>query len=174
MGEGWCLALNPNPQQQAEPAQVVRVSTDGIAPIATMFLPDLGVNVGVVQGGVCTPWLDASVAAEIGLVVRGTTVSVDIGFVDGAVLQYHALGDWDETEVITGLNGFLSGAMGLLGGQLSFDLADLLGGLTVDPSQDPYGLMQGLAPSVIDAEPLVGDNGQPVEGMAQIDVRLWE
>lgn len=173
-GEGWCLALDPNPQDQPEPAQVVRISTDGLDPLATMYLPDLGVSVGIVQGGSCTPWLTASVGAEIGIVVRDTTVSVDFAFVDGAVLDYAATTPWTEDEVIVGLNSYLNGAMGLLGGQLSFDLADLLGGLQIDPAQDPFGLTEGLSPALVGAGPLLGRDGQPVEGMAQLDLRLWE
>lgn len=173
-GDGWCLKLDPNPQDQLEPAQVVRVSTDGIDPIATMYLPDLGVNVGISQNGVCTPWLDASVSAELGIrVTNGTTVGVDVHFVDGAVLSYAATTPWDEPGVITGLNRFLEGAIGLLGGQLQFDIGSLLGGLTVDPSQDPYGLMSGLQPAIVSSRPLIGHDGQPVEGMAQIGLQLW-
>jgi hypothetical protein len=173
-GDGWCLALHPGSAEHvADPAEVVRLQ-EGVAPFATLYLPDLDVSIGISQGGVCTPWLEASMAAKIGLVVDdGTKISVDIGFVEGAVTSYAATSDWEEGEVIAGLSTFLNGAMGLLGGMVSFDLADLTG-VSVDPSTDPLGVLGDLSPAIVSSTPMTDAQGVPVDGMYSIGIQLWE
>lgn len=174
-GDGFCLALDPNPQLQPKAAQVVRMSANGVQPLATLYLPDLGVNASVLQGGFCTPWLQASMVGQIDLVIRhGTAIGVDIHFPEGAVLYYGATSEWDEAAVIAGLSSFIEGAVGLFGGSLEFDLADILGGLSGGTGTDPLSALFGdIAPQIITSEPLVGADGQPVEGMAQIGLQLW-
>lgn len=168
-GDGWCLAIQPNP------AQVVRLA-EGTNPLAVLYLPDMGVNVGIVQGGSCTTWLEASVAAEIGLDVKdGTKIGVDVGFVEGAVLEYGATSDWEEQEVVDGLLGFLGGAMSLLGGMVEFDLADMMGGFGGSGSDDPLSAALGdLQPQIVGSHALIGDDGAPIEGMYAVELQLWE
>ncbi len=167
VGEGWCLQLNPNE------ARVVRLQS-GLEPFGKLYLPDMIANIGILQQGQCTPWLDASAAVEVGLEIReGTTVGIEMEFVEGAVLEYGATSAWEEAEVVDGLNGFLQGAVSLLAGQLEFDLADIAGGLGGGEGDPLGGLLGDIEPAVVSSEPVLGNDGAPVEGMYGLGVQLW-
>lgn len=120
--DGWCLSLAP------QPAQVVRMQA-GLEPMAVLYMPDVIVDIGILSGGSCDTWLQTSMAFELGLrVTDGTVIRLDILAPEGRVLYYGAGDGYDELAVTEGLGVFLEGATSLLGGQFSFDLADLLGG----------------------------------------------
>jgi hypothetical protein len=178
--DGWCISLDPQPNPDQPPAQVVRMQ-EGVDPLATLYLPDLNVTIGYANAGTCSDWLEASLATEIGIKVKdGTKISVDIGFEDGAVLAYGAPTElWTEEGVITGLASFVGGFASLLGGQLSFDLADLTGmGTTpTDPTADPTGLgalLGDVKPRIVGSTQMNSDDGQPIEGLFNVQLQLWD
>ena len=165
-GEGWCFSIWPGT------AHVVRLQ-EGTEPLAVMYMPDLRMDVQREIDGVCENWLYASLAVEAGIVVEdGTKLSFDITMPEGAVLKYGADPDsWTEDEVIEGLGGFLNTILGLVGGMLEIDLADLLGGLG---GGDPLGdLLAGLAPSIEDSVQMYDVEGAPIEGLFAVSLDLF-
>lgn len=137
---GYCLALH------AGDARVIRMVPGVGTPLARAYLPDVQVGIDTVIDGECTEWLQASVFAVIDLTLDGTAISADFDVRDVAVLEYGAQ-DYDLTSVETQLGGIVEGLAGLLAGQLSFDLADMLGALG-----GSAGL--GFTPEVVAIEPL--------------------
>lgn len=165
--EGWCLALNPGT------AHVVRLQ-EGIAPLAVLYMPDVFVDVGVMQGGACQDWLQASLAMEVGIDVRdGTAVGISMAVPEGAVLFYGADEDeWTEAEVVDGLGRFIVGSLELFAGNLSFDLADLLGGLGGGlgiPGLDGMAI----APRLVSSTPLRDADGAHPEGLYSLGMSLF-
>ncbi len=167
-GDGWCLALEPGD------AYVARLQ-DGIEPLGVVYLPDVIVDVGVNQGGVCESWLAASLAFEIGLVVKnGTEIGIDMDISDGAVLSYGYTGAYDEDEVVDGLGGFVTGMVGILGGQLSFDLADMFGGGAGGPVGDIPGIGE-MEMTIVDSHALIDeDTGEHPEGLYSVTLGLFK
>jgi hypothetical protein len=127
--EGYCVGLH------AGEARVTHFEAGNGAPLARAWLPDLKLDLEVLEGGVCEPWLSAAVFATLDLSVEGTELSAALDVRDAQVLAYGATdADWDATG--TELEGLVEGLAGLVAGQLSFDLGDMLGGLgglTVEP-----------------------------------------
>ena len=164
--DGWCLQLN------AGDARVFRMQ-EGIAPMGRLILPDVTVEIGSEMGGICEPWLVTSLTMDVALVVKnGTTVGIDLSIPEGIVLEYGAEGPWVESEVVEGLSSLVQTMMSLLGGQLSFDLAELLGDLGSDDSL--LGIMGELKPSIVWNEPFVA-GGLPVpEGTYNLSISLWD
>jgi hypothetical protein len=167
-GEGWCLSVNPGT------AHVVRMQ-EGIAPFAALYLPDTIMDVGVMdEDGDCDTWLKASLAMEVHLNVRnGTEVGIAMSVREGAVLEYGAdEGEWTEQEVVDGLGRFLVGSLDLFAGQLSFDLADLLGG-----GLGGLGIpgLEGaaLAPKIVSNTPMTDEDGVPIEGLYSLGLTLF-
>lgn len=119
---GYCLGLHVGD------ARVIRMVEGEGLPLARAYLPDLEVDIDYVNGGECVDWLDASVFAVVDLTLDGTEVSADFDVRDVAVLGYGAE-DYDREAVETQLGAVVESLAGLLGGQLSFDLGDALGGL---------------------------------------------
>jgi hypothetical protein len=163
---GWCIAITP------QPAMAARLQ-EGTAPLAVIYMPDLNVKISTYQNSACWPWLEASVAAEIGLrVTDGTKVGLDVGFVDGAVLAYASEGEWREEDVVAGLNGFLGGLLGVLGASFEMDLADLFGGVA---SEDPlFGALGDVQPSIVASQPMTNPEGPSVDGLYAVYLKLWE
>jgi hypothetical protein len=160
--EGWCLTLDP------QPAQVVRLQS-GLAPFATLYLPDLVVDVGLLQSGRCTTWLKASMEAKLALKLEGgTSLGFDVAFVGGALESYAATGEWTEAEVIDGLGRTLGGLVSVLGSFANFDLADLAGG-----AGETVPGLGGLQPALVSNEPLVGLDGSSREGLYAMGIQLW-
>lgn len=163
--DGWCLALNPGE------ARVARMDTTGES-LAVLLLPDLAFNVGYQQGSdVCLPWLDASLALEIGVGLdEDLGLALDIDVTDGAVLSYATTAEWTEPEVVDGLGALVELAVGLLGGSLGdlggLDLSSLLGGGT------GTGLPLGEI-VVLDTEAAWDEAGQPVPGLVYLSLRLF-
>jgi hypothetical protein len=152
---------------------VVRLQ-EGIAPLAVLYMPDVFVDVGVMQGGACQDWLQASLAMEVGIDVRdGTAVGISMAVPEGAVLFYGADEDeWTEAEVVDGLGRFIVGSLDLLAGNLSFDLADLLGGLGGGlgiPGLDGMAL----APRLVSSTPLLDADGAHPEGLYSLGMSLF-
>ena len=93
-------------------------------------MPDVPLTIGyrLGVGGECTPWLDATLALQIGLTVQdGTKLGFNITIPDGAVYYYGAPGDRDEMEIVDQLGGVFDSLIGLVGSQLEFDLAEMVG-----------------------------------------------
>jgi hypothetical protein len=160
----WCLSLAPND------ARVARLKY-GIDPLAVISMPDVPINIGYRYGtgGECIPWLNASLAIQIGLNVKeGTKLGFDITIPDGAVYYYGAPGDRDEMEIIEQLGGVFDSLIGLVGTQLEFDLAEMFG---MGGGEDL--LLGGLAPEIVHSKPVVDVNGEPVEGMYGVELLLW-
>ena len=159
--EGWCLELDPGT------ARVARLQ-EGTAPLAKLYLPDLRVTASTMKNGACFDWLEASLLLEIGLGVDGTALDMQLDVTDGAVLAYGADEGWDEDEIVAGLGSFVETAVGLLGGSLGFDLADLLGGADLGIEG-----LEGLSPSVLASERLYEDEVW-VEGLYDVSLSLVE
>ncbi|MDP2310551.1 MAG: hypothetical protein Q8P18_31320 [Pseudomonadota bacterium] len=134
---GYCIALHVGE------ARVIRMVPGVGTPLARAYLPDLQVGIDTVIDGSCEEWLHASVFAVIDLTLDGTEVSADFDVRDVAVLEYGAQ-NYDLPAVEEQLGTVVEGLAGLLGGQLSFDLGDALGGLGDF----------GITPEVIAVEPL--------------------
>ncbi len=134
---GYCIALHVGE------ARVIRMAPGVGAPLARAYLPDVQVEIDTVLGGECEDWLSASVFAVIDLSLDGTEVSADFDVRDVAVLAYGAE-QYDRAAVEDQLGAVVESLAGILGGQLSFDLGDALGGLG--------GF--GIAPEVVAIEPL--------------------
>lgn len=168
--EGWCLSLDPGT------AWVARMNP-GIAPLGAVYMPDLIVDIGTRNGAECDTWLKASLAAEINLNIEdGTALGIDLVVPEGALLEYGAV-DQDPDEVVAALGAWLQSTFGLVGGFLNLDLADILGGLgggTVDPADPLSVLTAGLAPEVLDSQPLLNEDGTWDEGLYVVSLGLWE
>jgi hypothetical protein len=159
----WCLAIDLGD------ARVARV-TPGEDTIAKLYLPDVLVAFEYDAGAGCTPWLTTSLAFELGVVADGSVLGFDLEVGDGAVLYYGAPGGpYDEDEIIAPLGSTLQALIGLLGGTLQIDLADLLGGLG-GSSSGSTGLLGGLglAPRVVGSSAMPGQDGVIV-----LDVELF-
>jgi hypothetical protein len=137
---GYCIALHVGE------ARVIRMVPGAGTPLARAYLPDVQVGIETVIDGECEEWLQASVFAVIDLTLDGTEVSADFDVRDVAVLEYGAE-NYDLAGVEEQLGSVVEGLAGLLGGQLSFDLGDALGGLG--------GF--GITPEVVAIEPLDDD-----------------
>ncbi|MBL8616935.1 MAG: hypothetical protein JNM72_15100 [Deltaproteobacteria bacterium] len=166
--EGWCLGLDPGT------AYVARM-VPGIAPLGAVYMPDLVVDIGERKGAVCETWLKASLATEINLNIEGgTALGIDLVVAEGVVLEYGAV-DQDPEAVVTALGDWLESTFGLVGGLLNFDLADLLGGLggSGDPADPATLLLGGLAPVVLDSQPMVNADGTTTEGLFVLSLGVW-
>lgn len=127
---GFCLGLH------AGDARVVRMAPGTGAPLASALLPDLRVNIEVIEEGSCNDWLEASVFAAIDLSLEGTTVNADLHVRSVRILDYRASDDVSRDETAEALGAVVEGLAGLLAGQLQLDLGDLaggLGGIALDP-----------------------------------------
>jgi len=166
--EGWCLKLNPGT------ARVARLA-EGLEPMGALYLPDVGLEIGAMTGGWCEPWLTASIAMDVNLVVKeGTKIGVDLVVSEGAVLDYGSTGPWAEDDVIAGLGSLVQSMTSLLGGQLSFDLADMLGGLGGTGGDDPLGAVFGdLEPRIVWCEPFDVAGAPAPEGTYVMSLALW-
>ena len=154
-GDGWCLAVDPGT------AWVTRLQ-EGTDPLAAIYLPDALVEIGVMDGSSCDDWLVARVALEVGLEVDGTALGIDLAVPEGVIVEYGAEGE-DEEEVIAALGTWLESVMGLLGGMMDLDLADLMGG-------GELGMLGDISPEVVDSRPLEGGP----EGLYAVSLSLWE
>lgn len=166
--EGWCLGLDPGT------AYVARLQP-GLAPLGAVYMPDLVVDIGERKGATCETWLKASLATEINLNLEGgTALGIDLVVAEGIVLEYGAT-DQDPDAVVTALGDWLESTFGLVGGLLNFDLADLLGGLggSGDPADPATILLSGLAPVVLDNQPMVNPDGSSVEGQFVVSLGVW-
>jgi hypothetical protein len=167
-GEGWCMSILPMD------ARVVRLQT-GLDPWTVLYLPDVILDIGIMDSGSCESWLVASMALELGLDVRsGQLLTMDLEIPEGAVLEYGADPGWEESEVVDGLAGFMGTAMDLMGSQFSFDLGDLLGGLgdvSSDPMLSAFGEMDI---RILDSQPLLDETGNQPEGLYDISLGLWD
>ncbi|MBA2321637.1 MAG: glycosyltransferase [Deltaproteobacteria bacterium] len=164
----WCLTI------ALPEAKVARV-TPGEDTIAKLYLPDTVVTFSYDLGAGCVPWLTASLALELGVEADGSVLGFDLAVADGAVLAYAAPGGpYEEDEIIVPLGATLEALLGLLGGTLEIDLADLLGGFGGTAS-GTGGLLGGLelAPRVIGSAPLLDATGAEVPGFIVMDVELF-
>ncbi len=166
---GWCLALDPGA------AGVARLQPH-TEPFATLLLPDLVLDVGVSTPTLtCLPWLSASLQLEIGLAVTsGTALGVDLTIDDGAVLFYAAEGDWPEAQLVAGLGGLVESVIGLVGGSLELDLADLFGSVGAGTTTTGALPLGDLAPRLLDSEAAIAPDGSPLPGSAVVSVSLWD
>ena len=160
-GDGWCLSLSPSD------AVVVRFQ-EGIDPLAYLFVPDLQVQIGIMDGNDCNDWIVASLAAEIGIVVEdGSVLNIDLKLPEGKLLYYGA-DDYEEEEVLPMLSNYLETMIGLVGGFAQIDLGDLLGA-GGQGSEMPLGDVQL---SIIDSQSL-WENNPDQEGLYAISLNLW-
>jgi hypothetical protein len=164
--DGWCIGIHPGD------ARVARFGGGGDAPFAGIYLPDAQVTFSIVDpmnAGACTPWLETSLALEVLLDVHdGTVIGLDVEVPEGVVLSYGAEGA-DEDAVVAQLGGLIQNLLGLLGGFTQLDLKDLLGGLGDQAGLG--GLLGDLA--IRDQKPMLGHDGQPIDGMVEIGVQLF-
>ncbi|MCB9673827.1 MAG: hypothetical protein H6737_01845 [Alphaproteobacteria bacterium] len=157
--DGWCVNVVPGEARAARMGGT-------LADFATIYLPDLRLNVGITHDGLrCDPWLDASLALEATFVVDGSALDFELAAPDGAVFYYGATGEWDEAEVISGLGGLFDVLLGLAGSSLQIDLADLFG--------------TGLIPGVEGGDPRITGifaiedaEGEPIEGLYAVGMDL--
>ncbi len=167
-GDGWCFAMAPTD------ARVVRLQT-GLEPWSVLYLPDVVVDIGVMDGDWCEPWLEASLAFELGLdVTGGTQLSLNPVIAEGAVLSYGATSGWEEEEVIEGLAAFVGMALDMFGGQFSFDLADLFGGMGEGGDDPIFGAFGETELTIVDSRPLLDEEGEHPEGLYELALSLWE
>lgn len=159
---GWCMSIDPGQ------ARVARLQPDA-EQLAVIYMPDFRFDIGVQQGStVCTDWLDASVALEIGFGLQPDgNLDLDIDIGDGAVLAYATTAPYEEDAVIDGLGALLDLAMGFLGGDAlgGFNLGDLLGG---GGTGLPIGELE-----ILDVRPVHDENGARVEGLMDLSVRIF-
>lgn len=161
----WCVRVTPGD------ARLVRLR-DSRSVLATVYLPDMRANFTYATPGStqCTqPWLDTTLAAQIDLTVAGgTAIGIDLRVPDGYVNAYEAPGDIDGASVIAGLGGLLDTLVGLVGGSLGLDLADVLG-------DDALGLpVDGLALRLIGNTPMRDVLGEPVPSTQVISLQLFD
>lgn len=133
--EGWCLDL------ELGDARVVRMVPGQGAPLAQAWLPDVDVDLEVMVDGNCEDWLEAKMFAVIDLSLDGTAIGADFSVLETRVSDY-AAADVQRDDVGGELGPLVEGLAGLLVGQLSFDLGDMLG------AQLP------IAPVLVSVEPL--------------------
>lgn len=136
--EGYCIGLH------AGDARVARFAEGVGDPLVQVWMPDLQVDLELIEDGSCTPWLSSAMFAIVELSLDGTELAADLEIREAYVLDYRAEGVDDE-EVGASLGAIIEGLAGLLMGQLSFDLGDVLGGANL-------GL--GLNPTLDAVEPL--------------------
>ena len=161
----WCLDF------ELGDAQVYR-HREGITPMGALYIPDVTVSMGPDNGAGCETWLVTSLALEVGLDIKnGTVIGIDIAIPDGAVLEYGSTGTWTEQEVVTALGNLVETMMSLLGGNLSFDLAELLGDLGSDDSL--LSLVGEIEPKVIWNEPALMSQGDAPVGTYMLSLQLW-
>lgn len=159
---GWCLDIGLGDARLAR----VRPGTDALA---KLYLPDVDVSFAYNDAThACQPWLTANLAMELDVVADGTVLGFDLNVPDGAVLYYGASVPVDEDEVVATLGASLSALLGLLGGTLEIDLADMLGG-----ASGTTGLLGGLSPRISGSETLPGPDGAPVAGVVVLDVEVF-
>lgn len=157
----WCLDLVPGP------ASVVRLR-DGIRPIGALYLPDVTLDIGADTGAGCEPWITANLAIEARINARNTRLAVELAIGEGAVMYYGAPATaWREDDVVEELAGLVGTLGGALGGALSFDLAELIGGLGGE------GFLGDVEPRIVDSQPMLDHDGTPVEGMFAVSLALW-
>ena len=139
-----------------------------LRPLGAMILPDVTLSVQVsTPEQACAPWLDASLALVGDLsATEGTRVGIDLDVVDGAVLSY-AAGEYPEDDMVDGLGGLLGAVLGLAGGSLEIDLADLFGG-----SEATDGL--AMTPRLLEATSVPDADGAPIDGLVVLPVSLWD
>lgn len=164
--EAWCLDIDPGT------AKVYR-HQEGVEPMGALYLPDVRVGIGPDNGAGCEPWLTTSLALEVGLMIKeGTKINVDISIPDGAVIEYASTGTWSEAEVVSSLGSLVETMMSLLGGSLSFDLAELLGDLGSDDSL--LSLVGDIKPQIIWNEEAVMNKGDVPVGTYMLSLSLWD
>jgi hypothetical protein len=162
----WCLDFDLGT------AMVYR-HRDGIEPMGALYLPDVSVSMGPDYGAGCEPWLVTSMAIEVGLMVKeGTVISVDLSIPEGAVLDYRSTGVWSEEAVVASLGKLVETMMSLMGGSLSFDLAEMLGDLGSDESL--LSLVGEIKPRIIWNEPAVLSKGDTPTGTYMLSLALWD
>ena len=160
-GEGWCLSMDPGT------ATVARLQPS-VDPLAVIYIPDLVVNFGILQGGQCEDWLVASLAAELSLAVEdGAALAIELTAPEGAVLYYGA-SDWEEDEVVAALGGYVGTMVSLLGGFTELDLSILFGEVTLIDGMSPLSL------SITDSAVLLDEDGAWTEGLYQVSMELWD
>ena len=76
--------------------------------MASLYLPDFRMNVGIQDDGDCEDWLNASLATEVQINVKeGSKLAIDVKIDDGSLLYYgsddYQDGDISEEEVIEAL-----------------------------------------------------------------------
>jgi hypothetical protein len=160
-GDGWCVTVAPGE------AHVVRLQ-EGIDPLAVLYLPDVRMDIEVMQGSSCEPWLSASLAVEVGITAQddGRVLGMDLHVAEGAVLSYGAE-EWEEQEVVDGLGTFLESIMSLLGGTFEIDLTELLGGSTeIVPGV-------ALSPRLVDSARLEEADGTWTEGLYAVSLDVF-
>lgn len=140
--EGLCIGVH------AGPSRVARFAPGQGAPLIQLWMPDLLVNLDVMQEGSCNPWLDAQVFAVMDLTLDGSELRADLDIRKSYITYYGAEGV-DEEAVGESLGAIVNGFASLLMGQLSFDLGDILSGLG--------GTGLAVSPTVISVEPLGND-----------------
>lgn len=157
----WCFDLSPGP------ATLVRLR-DGIDPLGSLFLPDIDLLIGTNEGGTCEPWIIANIAIDANIVARGSTLSVNLAIGQGGVMYYGAPAHvWREEDVIDSLSTLITNVTGLLGGQLSFDLAELIGGLSGE------AFIGDVEPKILDSQQMSFSDDKPIDGMYALSISLW-
>ncbi len=166
--DGWCMAINPGT------AHVVRAQ-DTIAPLATLYMPDVMVDVGIKDGDDCEQWLVASLAMNVNInVTNGTAIGIGFDVPEGAVLFYGADEDeWEEAAVVEGLGTFIVSSTSLLAGNLQFDIADILGGGLLGGIGIPGLENVALEPALISSTPMLDENGEQPEGQFSLGIQLF-
>lgn len=164
--QDWCVALEPGP------AKVVRLQ-EGVKPWGHLYLPDVDVEFGVDSGEGCETWLLVNLAMEAAIVAEGSKVGIELGVGEGAVLEYGAPPEaWTEEEVVANVGSLVDTLAGFLAGQLSFDLAELLGG-AVEGQGGVFGALGPIEPRILDSKQMVHADGSVIEGMYGVSVSLW-
>ena len=166
--DGWCMAINPGT------AHVVRAQAT-IAPLATLYMPDVMVDVGIKDGDDCESWLVASLAMNVNInVSNGTAIGIGFDVPEGAVLFYGADEDeWEEAAVVEGLGTFIVSSTSLLAGNLQFDIADILGGGLLGGIGIPGLENVALEPALISSTPMLDENGEQPEGQFSLGIQLF-
>jgi len=157
----WCVDLAPGP------ASVVRLR-EGISPLGALYLPDVDLEIGADLGEGCEPWIIANLAIEARINARGTRLAVELAIGEGGVLFYGAPATaWREDEVVAELSNLVGTLGGALGGALSFDLAELIGGLGGE------AFLGDVQPRIVDSQIMLDHDGAPIEGMVAVSMALW-
>ncbi|HMV66076.1 MAG TPA: hypothetical protein PKA64_04435 [Myxococcota bacterium] len=167
---GWCVGI------ETGDAKVARFR-QGAPTLLGVYLPDATVTFGTFEQGDsrCDDWLVASLALEVTVdVTDGTVIGFDIQAPEGKVLSYGATGV-DGDAVVAELGGTLSSLLGLLGGLVQLDLNDLLGTdqLLADAGSGLGIDLSSISPEIRGAQPVLGADGEPVDGLWEIGVQLF-